>query len=344
MTQWSPQEFVVRSAQGQLFSESEMASAVFGMMRGEWSDIAIASFLTALKVRGETRAELVGFAQTMRQMVRRIDFGTGPILDTCGTGGDHAGTFNISTAVAFVAAAAGVRVAKHGNRSVSSRCGSADVLESLGVAIQLSDSHLQYCMDKTRFAFLFAPSHHAATRHVAAVRRELGFRTLFNLVGPLINPAFATHQLLGIYDRDRLADVAAALSQLGVQRALCVHGCDGLDEITLAGCTFAIFVNGDSTESLTIDPQSLGFERCSASELVGGDAKDNATLIWEVLAGRRGGPHKNVVVLNAGAALFVAGAAPALADGVQIASRLIESGAALAVLQNVVRITQETSP
>ncbi|NUN14459.1 MAG: anthranilate phosphoribosyltransferase [Myxococcales bacterium] len=341
MSNWSPQEFVVRSAKGQLFSESEMTVALSGMMRGEWSDAAIASFLTALKMRGETLAELVGTANAMRQMVRRVNFGPGPVLDTCGTGGDHAGTFNISTAVAFVVAAAGVRVAKHGNRSVSSRCGSADVLESLGVSIQLDDNQLRHCMEETRFAFLFAPSHHASMRHVAPVRRELGFRTLFNLVGPLVSPAFATHQLIGIYDRERLSDVAHALVSLGVKRALCVHGSDGMDEITLAGTTYAMLVTDDTVHSLTIEPRSFGLEPCHASELAGGDAEDNAMLIRKVLAGNCPGPHKNVVALNAGAALFIAEVVPTLVDGVKLATNVIETGAPLSVLQHVVRITQE---
>lgn len=317
-------------------SADEMHAAMGQIMDGGWAPEAIAALLTALRMKGETADELLGAVLAMRERAAHVDAGGGVVLDTCGTGGDGTNTYNISTAVALVAAAAGVRVAKHGNRSVSSRSGSADVLEALGVRIGLSPGGVARCIAATGVGFLFAPAHHGAMRHAAPVRRVLGFRTLFNLIGPLTNPAGATHQVVGIYDGARLHDVAQVLAQLGARRALVVHGCDGLDELTLAGETHAVEVRDGALRDLVIVPEDAGLPRAPTTALAGGSATENAALIGALLAGEERGPRRDVLLLNAGAALWVAEVVPDLAAGVQRARRAIDDGDAERTLQALI--------
>ncbi len=325
---------------GNSLDEATMAAAVGAIMDGEWSPVSIASFLTALRMRGETVDELSGAVSAMRSRAARVNVEGPVVLDTCGTGGDGASTFNISTTVAFVAAAAGIPVAKHGNRSVSSRSGSADVLESLGVRIDGSPSTVERCVTEVGIGFLFAPAHHNAMRHAAPIRRELGFRTLFNLVGPLTNPANASHQLVGIFDPDRLHDVASVLQRGGATRALIVHGSDGLDEITLSGPTHAVHVINGALHELTLHPDQADIPTAPTEALAGGGPEENAAITRDILAGREQGPRRDIVRLNAGAALWIAEVAGDLKEGVQHATELLDSGAALERLNGLVEVSQ----
>ena len=337
----TPQDLLERLLAKEHLSEPQMVSAMRGIMDGAWSDVHLAAFLTALRLNGESTEELLGAARVMRERATRVVVEADILLDTCGTGGDGAQTYNISTAVALVAAAAGVRVAKHGNRSVSSRSGSADVLEALGVAITLRPEDVARCIERVGVGFLFAPAHHGAMRHAAPVRKALGFRTVFNLVGPLSNPASATHQLVGIYDGGRLADVASVLRDLGVRRALVVHGCDGLDELTLAGETFAAELSSGRVSARTIHPEDVGLARAQASELAGGSPAENAALLRRLFNGEERGPKRDALLLNAGAALYVAEHAETLGDGVDVARSVLEAGRAARTLAELVRLSQE---
>jgi anthranilate phosphoribosyltransferase len=325
-------------AGGARLSEGEAHAAVSAVMRGEVSEVLIAAFLTALRMRGETTDELAGAARAMRDRVVRVDHGFDRVLDTCGTGGDGVGTFNISTTVAFVAAAAGVVVAKHGNRAVSSSVGSADVLEALGVQIDVGPEGVVRCMREVGIGFMFAPLHHGALKHAAPVRRQLGFRTMFNLLGPVTNPARATHQLLGLFDGERRVQLAEVLARAGVKRALVVHGPEGMDELGLSGVSRAVMLDAGTIGHHVIDPRTLGLDPAPATALAGGGADTNAAIIRAVLAGEPGPAH-DVVALNAGAALWVAEAASSLADGVAQASDLLRRGAAGARLDGLARLT-----
>ncbi len=320
-------EALARVAGGATLSEDEAHAAIAAVMRGEVPEVMIAALLTALRVRGETTDELVGAARAMRDHVVAVKHGLARVLDTCGTGGDGMGTFNISTTVAFVAAAGGAVVGKHGNRAVSSSVGSADVLEALGVKIDVAPETIIRCMREIGIGFMFAPRHHGALKHAAPVRRALGFRTIFNLLGPVSNPARATHQLLGLFDGERLAQMAEVLARGGVTRALVVHGPEGMDELGLSGRSRAVLLSRGAIEPLLIDPQELGFAAAPARALGGGNAQDNAAIMRRVLRGERG-PARDVVTLNAGAALWIAEIADSLADGVALAADLIERGRA----------------
>jgi anthranilate phosphoribosyltransferase len=324
---------------GLALTEEESEAAVITIMEGHASPVHIAAFLVALKVRGETTDELTGAARAMRRMVTAVPHEHECVVDTCGTGGDGAKTFNISTAAAFVVAAAELKVAKHGNRAVSSSVGSADVLEALGASLTLSAEAVGRCLDEVGIGFMFAPHHHGALKHAAPVRRELGVRTMFNLLGPMTNPASATHQLMGIFDGARLMQVAEVLGRLGVKRALVVHGPHGLDELGLDGTTDAVLLEGGTVRSLTLDPQGL-VEPAPVSALAGGDAAHNALLVRQALAGEPG-PHLEVVALNAGAALWVAEAATDLADGVRLARDVIRRGLARERLEAWVALTSK---
>jgi anthranilate phosphoribosyltransferase len=312
-------------------------AAVSCIMAGEATPAQIASFLTALRMKGEAVAEIIGAAEAMRAHAVRLPDAPRGTLDTCGTGGDARGTFNISTAAALVAAAAGVPVAKHGNRSVTSRCGSADVLEALGVPLDPPIERIARSLVEARFAFLFAPYFHSAMRHAAPVRREIGIRTIFNIVGPLTNPAGASYQLVGVFRRDLAALLARALGELGAERAWVVHGTDGLDEITLAGPTHVAAWETDTLRTFAIDPEAMGLRRAPAEALTGGTAQENAALVLRILRGADG-PARDVVLLNAGAALVVAGRAEDLADGMRLAAHAVDSGAALATLDHARRV------
>jgi len=333
-------ESLARVVGGARLSEAEAHAAVSAIMHGEVPEVLIGAFLTALRMRGETTDELVGAARAMRDKVVPVDHGLSRVLDTCGTGGDGVGTFNISTTVAFVAAAAGVTVGKHGNRAVSSSVGSADVLEALGVRIDLPSAEVVKCMHDIGIGFMFAPLHHGALKHAAVVRKQLGFRTMFNLLGPVTNPARATHQLLGLFDPGRLTQIAEVLARVGVRRALVVHGPEGMDELGLAGPSQAALLSDGAITVRTIDAEKLGFQTSTASALRGGNAADNAAIIRAVLGGGSG-PARDVVVLNAGAALWIAEAVDTLEDGVAMAAELVSRKAALERLDALVTRTNE---
>lgn len=323
---------------GRGLTEAEMAAAMGTIMDGEATPAQVGALLVGLRMKGETVAEVTGAAQAMRQRVARVRHDLPRVLDTCGTGGDGAGTFNVSTAVAFVCAAAGVPVAKHGNRAVSSRSGSADVLEALGVRIDLPSAALERCLAEVGLCFLFAPAHHPAMRHLAGPRRELGVRTMMNLLGPLTNPAGATHQLVGIYDGGKVAAVAEVLGRLGARRAVVVHGEDGLDEVSPCGPTLVAEWSGAAVRTSTVRPEDLGLTACTAADIAGGDAATNAAMVSRVLSGEPG-PARTTVALNAAFALYVAGEAATPRDGVALAEAVLDSGRASAVLAALVRFT-----
>jgi anthranilate phosphoribosyltransferase len=333
----------------QSLSREEAHAVMTEILTGQCSDAQIAALLVALHMKGETVEEIVGFAEAIRaaaiplklhgdSVLDASDTGRDALVDTCGTGGDASGTFNISTATAFVVAGAGVRVAKHGNRSVTSKCGSADVMEALGVNINLPTSQLAACLEQVGIAFLFAPAMHSAMKHVQTARRELHLRTVFNLLGPLTNPARATCQLVGVYSADLVEKLAEALSMLGLRRALVVHGSDGLDEITITASTRIAEVRDGQVRSYEVTPEEFGLQRATLDEISGGDAARNAMLIREVLAGKKSA-RRDIVLLNAAAALVAAGRADHLRDAVPLAAKAIDSGAALARLQALIAFT-----
>jgi len=323
---------------GNDLTEDEMVSSMTEIMEGEVTDSQLAAFLTALHVKGETVAEIVGAARVMRAKAEKLNIKSTPLVDTCGTGGDGADTFNISTASALVTAGAGVKVAKHGNRAVSSRSGSADVLKCLGVNLDANLSTVKRCVDEAGIGFLFAPLMHKAMKHAAGVRKELGFRTIFNLLGPLTNPVDAQAQVLGVFDVKWVQPLAAVLRDLGCSRALVVHGTDGLDEITLTGESRAAELKNGEVTSYNLDPDELGFEYCCSNDLKGGTPEENAAIIQEILNGEKG-PRRDIVVLNSAAAIYVAGKADSLDLGVQLAVNSIESGKARDKLEDLCRIT-----
>jgi len=310
-------------------SSSEALEAMRTILRGEASQPQIAAFLVALRMKGETVEELVGFARALRQMAAPIDCGPAgePLLDTCGTGGDGASTFNISTIAAFVVAGAGVRVAKHGNRSISSRCGSADLLEALGIAIAIPPAESGRAIREIGIGFLFAPAFHTAMKHAQPVRVDLKMRTVFNLLGPLTNPAGADAQLAGAPSPHSAEWIAGALAALGLRRGFVVHGSDGLDEITTTGPTLAFSIAEGRVERLTLTPEDFGVPAATPEDLKGGDLARNAEIARAVLAGRPG-PQRDVVLVNASAALVAAGKAASFSDGVLLAARSIDTGAA----------------
>ena len=330
-------------------SREEAHAVMTEILGGQCSDAQIAALLVALHMKGETVEEIVGFAEAIRAAAVPLKLkgnsvldasGTGreALVDTCGTGGDASGTFNISTAAAFVVAGASVRVAKHGNRSVTSKCGSADVMEALGVNINLPAAEIAACLEQVGIAFLFAPAMHSAMKHVQTARRELHLRTVFNLLGPLTNPARATCQVVGVYSTDLVEKLAEALSRLGLHRALVVHGSDGLDEITITGPTRIGEVREGQVHTYEVTPEEFGLRRATLEEISGGDAAHNAGLIREVLTGKQSA-CRDIVLLNAAAALVAAGRADHLRDAVPLAAEAIDSGAALAKLQALIAFT-----
>jgi anthranilate phosphoribosyltransferase len=312
----------------------EARDAMLLILEGEVTTPQIAAFLVGLRVKGETASELLGFAQAMRERSERIEHGLigETIVDTCGTGGDSRSTFNISTVAAFVTAGAGVRVAKHGNRSISSQCGSADVLEELGVQVSAPPAHVGAAIRDVGIGFLFAPSLHPAMRHAQPARLELKMRTVFNLLGPLTNPARANAQLIGAPSQDAARLMAHALAGLGTGRAFVVHGSDGLDEITVTGPTLVYEVAGGSVVMRTWNPEDFAIEHSAIQALQGGSRACNAEIAREVLNGVRG-PRRDIVLINSAAALVAAGRANTLRDGVQLAAEAIDSGAAAAKLE-----------
>ena len=319
------------------------------ILAGKCTDAQIAALLVALHMKGETVEEIVGFAEAIRAAATPLKLrphqavdvsGTerDALVDTCGTGGDASGTFNISTADALVVAGAGVRVAKHGNRSVTSKCGSADVMEALGININLTPARLASCLEEVGIVFLFAPAMHSAMQHVQSARRQLRLRTVFNLLGPLTNPAHASAQVVGVYSAALVEKLAEALSMLGLHRALVVHGLDGLDEITITGPTRVADVREGTVHTYEVTPEEFGMSRGALDDISGGDAAMNADIIRSVLGGKKSA-RRDVVLLNAAAALVVAGRADRLADALPLASKSIDSGAAEAKLEAMVRFT-----
>jgi anthranilate phosphoribosyltransferase len=331
-------DLIRKVSRGQRLTESEAAGVMRTIMLGESSPAQIAGLAVGLAVRGETVDEIVGMARTAREFATAMPC-DGDVLDTCGTGGDGRGTFNISTAAAMVTAACGVRVAKHGNRSASSGCGSADVLEELGVCVDLGPEEAARCLDSVGIAFLFAPVFHPAFRHSAGARRELGVRTVFNLLGPLCNPARARFQTLGVPSPALIVPMAEVLQRLGVLRALVYHSDDGMDELSIgAPSRVAEVVAGQRTE-YRLDPAELGLTAADVSELAGADRRINADIIRRILGGERG-PARDVVLLNTAAALRVAGRTDNWSDGLRLAGRAIDDGEAAALLERWIAASQ----
>jgi anthranilate phosphoribosyltransferase len=292
----------------------------------------IISFLTALNVKGETVEELTAAVTVMRRHVTKIHANKEIVLDTCGTGGDRKGTFNISTVVAFVAAGSGISVAKHGNRCVSSRSGSADILEVLGININMPRERIEECLNDIGIAFLFAQNLHPAMKHAMPARKQIGAKTMFNILGPLTNPAGASHQLVGVYDKRWTSILARVLANLGSRHALIVHGADGLDEITTTAVTFVSEERGGKINNYEISPRDFGFPLASLKDLAGGGASDNAAILLEVLKGKAG-PQRDIVLLNAGAAVYAADKAESIARGIELAKISIDSGKAMEKLE-----------
>jgi anthranilate phosphoribosyltransferase len=323
---------------------ADQASEVLGeIMSGSVGEVQTAAFLIALRAKGETVDELTGLARTMRALAEPVDVPGDDLLDTAGTGGGGVPTFNVSTTAAFVAAAAGCRVAKHGNRSATSLCGSADLLEALGARIDLEPTAVCECIEEVGFGFMFAPAHHRATRHVVPVRKELAVRTIFNFLGPLTNPAGATRQLVGVSDIAYLDVIAGALMQLDCRRAAVVCGEDGMDEISVVAPTRLLEVTPEGITPHTVSPEQVGLERAGAESLRGGTPEQNAEITRAVLGGEPG-PRRCLVVLNAGAALFVAERVPGFEEGVRLAEETIDSGGALETLEGFVARTVELAP
>jgi anthranilate phosphoribosyltransferase len=334
---------------GQSLSREEARSVMSEVLAGKCTNAQIGALLVALHMKGETVEEIVGFAEAIRSAATPLklhqsstvdvsDTERDALVDTCGTGGDASGTFNISTATAFVVAGAGVRVAKHGNRSVTSKCGSADVMEALGVKIDLSPNLLATCLEKVGIAFLFAPMMHSAMKYVQSARRELRLRTVFNLLGPLTNPAHASAQVVGVYSAELVEKLAEALSMLGLRRAMVVHGMDGLDEITITGPTRIAEVRDGTVRTYEVTPEEFGLTRGSLADLSGGDTAENARIIRDILEGRKS-HRRDVVLLNAAAAMVVAGRADHLASALPLAEKSITSGMAKAKLDAQVKFT-----
>ncbi len=330
--------------QGENLSMATAEAVMRQIMRGEATQAQIGGFLVALRIKGETIEEITGCARAMREVAIAVKPHRTDLVDTCGTGGDGANTFNISTTTAFVVAGAGQAVAKHGNRSVSSKSGSADVLKTLGVNLNLTPSQVAQCIDEVNIGFLFAPKLHPAMRHAIGPRRELGARTVFNILGPLTNPAGAAAQLMGIFDGNLVAPIAGVLQKLGSTAAFVVHGDGGLDELTTSGPnTVAYFGCNEANGRLvteTLDPAEYGFERCTINDLGGGEAEENAQITRAILNGSERGPKRDVVVLNAAAALAAGRNVKTIQDGITLATATIDSGAALNSLEQLIKISQ----
>ena len=329
-------------SQGSVLSEKEMESSMTLIMQGEVEDVDIAAFLTQLADRGETVEEITGAAKVLRKMVTPIQAPPNAV-DCCGTGGDGASTYNISTAVALVCAGSGVPVAKHGNRASSSKSGAADVLESLGVNLNASLPVLEQALEKIGFCFLMAPRHHQAMKHVSAVRKKLGFRTIFNLLGPLANPANTQYQLIGVYDPQWLRPMAEVLRNLGTKAAWIVHGEDGLDEITITAKTQIAILSPDGTMTeKMLSPEDFGLPTSAIEALKGGDAQENAIALTQLLAGKPSA-YRDIVLANSAAVLHLQGKASSLLEGVDLAARTIDSGKAKQILTTYIEMTNERS-
>ncbi len=339
------QQAIQQLINGQSMSAGQAEGVMDQVMSGAATPAQIAGLLIALRLKGETVDEITGCARAMRRMAVSVRPRRADLIDTCGTGGDGAGTFNISTTTAFVVAGAGLGVAKHGNRSVSSRCGSADVLTALGVHIDLTPEQAAQCIDEVGIGFLFAPKLHPAMKHAIGPRRELGVRTIFNILGPLTNPANTPAQLLGVYDAALTEPLARVLQELGARSAYVVHGAGGLDELCTAGTNqvsyFGVAGENGHVATKTIDPRNCGLPLADLSDLRGGDPRENAQITRDILSCRDRGPRRDTVLLNAAAALLVGGAADGLLPGIGKAAHSIDSGAALSKLEGLIELTQK---
>ncbi|MGB3097834.1 MAG: anthranilate phosphoribosyltransferase [Solirubrobacterales bacterium] len=326
-------------ASGEHLTADHASTVLAEIMAGRSSDIQTAAFLIALRAKGETVPELVGLARTMRELAAPVEIDGHGLVDTAGTGGGPS-TFNISTTAALIAAGAGCAVAKHGNRSNTSKSGSADLLEALGVRIDLTPEQVVRCIEETGFGFMFAPAHHAAMKHVVPVRKELAVRTIFNFLGPLTNPAGASRQLLGVSDRRYQETIAEALAGLGCTHALVVAAEDGLDELTISGASRVIEVRNGRTEEWYLSADEVGLAESPLETIAGGEPADNAAITRAVLAGERG-PHRDVALLNAGAAIYVAGEADGIDAGVRLATAAVDGGAAAEMLERLAVLSAE---
>ena len=329
-------------ASGEDLSREQAAGVLAVIMAGEASEVQIAGFLIGLRAKGETPDELAGLAQTMRALATPVHPQRGDLLDTAGTGGGRT-TFNVSTTAALIAAGAGCAVAKHGNRSATTASGSADVLEALGARLDVPPEGVARCIDETGFGFMFAPAHHAATRHVVPVRKELGVRTIFNLLGPLTNPAGAPRQIVGVADPGAIDLVAGALAQLGTTCALVVSSADGLDEFSTSGTSHVAEVRGATVTRSTFEPGEAGLEVASIDAFAGGTPEQNAATTRAILAGEPG-PARDLALLNAGAAIYAGGRADSIAEGVSAAAQAVDSGSAARALEDYVSLSMELAP
>lgn len=331
-------EAIAKVVAGNGLTEAEAEAVMREIMQGEATDAQIAAYITALRMKGESVAEITGSARVMREKAVRIKLEAKYQVDTCGTGGDMAHTFNISTTAAFVAAGAGVVVAKHGNRSVSSKSGSADVLQALGVNIEMPAYRIEECLHEVGIAFLFAPMMHQAMKYAIGPRREIGIRTIFNLLGPLTNPAGVKSQLMGVYSAELTSLIAQALGNLGLSRAIVVHGMDGLDEITITDRTKVSEYRDGVVNDYFIHPEDFGFPLGKREDLAGGDAKENAGITMDILRAEKGA-RRDIVLLNAAAAIFASGKAKDLKEGIAMAAESIDSGAAMKKLEGLKAFT-----
>lgn len=322
----------------QNLSSSQMINVMQQIMTGQATQAQIGGFLVGLQMKGETVTEIAAAARVMRELATSVTLDCEPLIDTCGTGGDGASTFNVSTASAFVVAAAGGNVAKHGNRSISSSSGSADLLEAAGVNLDISATHIAQCVQSTGVGFMFAQKHHGAMKHAIGARKELAVRTIFNLLGPLTNPANARHQVLGVYDRKWIEPMARVLKELGSEHVLVVHAEDGLDEISIGSDSYIAELKNGEISCYTIKPEDFGLERQAVDQLAVADAKESLAII-EAIFGRKAGPARDIVVLNAGAAIYAGDLTSTLMEGIAKAQTVIDNGAALQKMRDFIEIT-----
>lgn len=328
-------EAIKKIAEGENLSENEAYEVIDEIMKGEAKAASVGGFLIGLRLKGETVEEISGAAKAMRDNASVVNLVSEYAIDTCGTGGDGGKTFNISTAAAIIAAAGGVKIAKHGNRAVSSKSGSADVLQELGVNIDLEPEKAKRLIDENGLAFLFAQRYHSAMKNVGPIRKELGVRTIFNILGPLTNPAFVKGQVLGVYDKSLTNVVAKVLSRLGSERALVINGGDGLDEITITDVTYVSELRAGEVRDYVIEPEQFGFSKASLEDIGGASAKENAEIILNIFKGEKG-PKRDIVILNSAAALYVGKAADSFEEGIELAKEIIDSGKALTKIEELI--------
>jgi len=337
-------KYIAKVVERENLSTAEAEDAMEIIMEGKSSDSQIASFITALRMKKESVEEITGFAKTMRKKSEHTNTGNIDLLDTCGTGGDGSNTFNVSTVSAFVVAGAGIKVAKHGNRSVSSKCGSADLLAELGVKIDIGPDDVMSCLEQTGIGFLFAPVFHKAMKYAAVPRRSIGIRTIFNMLGPLTNPMGARYQLVGVFSSDIVVPMAEVLGKLGAKHAFVVHGEDGVDEVSLCSETKVAEYKDGEVREFTLEPSDFGFEACNISELQGGDAKENAIIARNILGGKnKDDPMRKIVLVNAAIALITRNCADKIKEALAMATESIDSGEAMKKLEAMINFTNSIS-